>query len=197
MASGEEEEEEEVEIIPQTEKWKKDARDIGVVLDPEWLRALIDGWKEECVLCKIKGRISRDHRHWTQCYGGRKDKENIAEAIRILEEVRFADFSHCKWCYRSQAVCELWDRSVNWQHRVVFKKRKGSDCEYGRWLLEASAAFLAFGAGGGLEEWKARDMVIKPGFYTASGSRSFYKGPLIRNCGGEDVQSLYCSRPAF
>jgi len=57
-------------------------------------------------------------------------------------------------------VCELWDRSVNWQNKVVFKKKRGSDCNYGRWLLEAAAGFLAFRAGGGLEEWRARDVTL-------------------------------------
>jgi hypothetical protein len=81
----------------------------------------------------------------------------MVEAIKVLEEVEFASFAHCKWCYRSQAVCEIWARSVNWQGRVVFKKKPGVDCNYGRWVLEAAASFLAFGADSGLEEWKRRD----------------------------------------
>ena len=84
-------------------------------------------------------------------------KEEMTEAIKMLEGVQFASFAHCKWCYRSQAVCEMWARSVNLQGRAVFKKKPGVDCRYGKWVLEAAAAFLVLGADGGLEGWKARD----------------------------------------
>jgi hypothetical protein len=77
-------------------------------------------------------------------------KEKMSEAIKILEEVQFASFAHCRWCYRSQAVCEMWARSVNLQGRVVFKKKPGVDCRYGSWVLEAAAAFLVLGADSGL-----------------------------------------------
>lgn len=43
------------------------------------------------------------------------------------------------------------------QGRVVFKKKPGDDCKYGRWVLEAAAAFSAFGADSGLEGCRARD----------------------------------------
>ena len=84
-------------------------------------------------------------------------RERMSEAIEILDGVQFASFAHCRWCYRSQAVCEIWARSVNSQGRVVFRKRPGVDCKYGRWVLEAVAAFLVLGADGGLEAWTALD----------------------------------------
>jgi hypothetical protein len=159
---GEEEGEGEEEMVKTSRSviWRKDGRDLGAVLDPEWLRKLIDGWKEQCVLCRIRGRVPRGHRCWSQCDGGYEDKGKMEEAIRILDEVRFADFSHCKWCYRSQAVCEVWDRTIGWQNRVGFKKKTGRDCRYGRWLLEAAAAFLAFRADDGLEDWRLRDPML-------------------------------------
>jgi hypothetical protein len=137
--------------------WRKESRVIGSVLDPDRLRELSDEWKEQCVVCKVNGRIARGHRYWSSCESRHGDIERMTEAIGILEEVQFASFAHCKWCYRSQAVCEIWARNVNWQGRVVFKKKPGVDCKYGRWVLEAAAAFLAFGADDRLEDWRRRD----------------------------------------
>jgi hypothetical protein len=42
----------------------------------------------------------------------------------------------------------------------VFKKKTGRDCRYRRWLLEAVAAFLAFRADDGLEDWRLRDPTL-------------------------------------
>jgi superfamily II DNA helicase RecQ len=141
--------------------WRKDARDLGAVLDPGWLRKLTEGWKDQCVLCRIRGRNPRDHWCWSECDGRDEDKGKMEEAINLLDEVRFADFSQCKWCHRSQAVCELWDRTVGWQSRVVFKKKTGIECRYGRWVLEAAAGFLAFKAEEGLEDWRQRDPTLR------------------------------------
>jgi hypothetical protein len=120
------------------------------------LRALVDGWKRLCVICKIKGRISRGHTHWKKCNGAEAERRQVEEAVGVLQAVRFAAFSHCQWCYRSPAMCELWQRVLDKNNRVAFKKRPGIDCEYGTWLLEATAALLAFRKDGVLE-WKARD----------------------------------------
>jgi hypothetical protein len=147
----------EAELHSQQHYWRKESRVIGSVLDPDRLRELSDEWRGQCAVCKVNGRIARGHRHWSDCEGRHGDTEKMVEAIGILDEVQFASFAHCKWCYRSQAVCEIWARNVNWQGRVVFKKKPGVDCKYGRWVLEAAAAFLAFGADGGLEDWRRRD----------------------------------------
>jgi hypothetical protein len=147
----------EAELYSQQHYWRKESRVIGSVLDPDRLRELSDEWRGQCAVCKVNGRIARGHRHWSDCEGRHGDTEKMVEAIGILDEVQFASFAHCKWCYRSQAVCEIWARNVNWQGRVVFKKKPGVDCKYGRWVLEAAAAFLAFGADGGLEDWRRRD----------------------------------------
>jgi hypothetical protein len=137
--------------------WSKEPRVMGTVLDPAGLRELTEEWSERCAVCKVNGKIARGHRHWSDCKSQPGGLEKMSEAIKILEEVEFASFAHCRWCYRSQAVCEMWARSVNWQGRAVFKKKPGVDCTYGRWVLEAAATFLAFGVGGGLAEWKSRD----------------------------------------
>lgn len=150
-------ESDETELGSQQLDYWREARVVGSVLEPDRLRELSDEWKEQCAVCKVNGRIARGHRHWSDCTGKHGDTEKMAESIKVLEEVQFASFAHCKWCYRSQAVCEIWARSVNWQGRVVFKKKPGLDCTYGRWVLEAAASFLAFGADGGLEECKRRD----------------------------------------
>jgi hypothetical protein len=147
----------EAEGYSQQHYWREEGRVMGAVLDPDRLRELGDEWKEQCAVCKVKGKIARGHRHWSDCRDKHGGTEKIAEAIRILEAVQFANFAHCKWCYRSQAVCEIWARSVNWQGRVMFKKKPGVDCKYGRWVLEAAAAFLAFVTEGGLEEWRQQD----------------------------------------
>jgi len=157
FAEYDNDDDDEAELYSQQHYWRKESRVIGSVLDPDRLRELSDEWKEQCAVCKVNGRIARGHRHWSGCEGRHGDMEKMAEAIRILDEVQFASFAHCKWCYRSQAVCEIWARNVNWQGRVVFKKKPGVDCKYGRWVLEAAAAFLAFGADGGLEDWRRRD----------------------------------------
>jgi hypothetical protein len=49
---------------------------------------------------------------------------------------------------------------VSAQGRVVFKKKAGVDCRYGRWLFEAVAGLLAFKVGGGLEEWEQQDSTL-------------------------------------
>jgi superfamily II DNA helicase RecQ len=141
----------------QRRRWRKEPRVMGSDLDPARLRELTDEWSEQCAVCKVNGKIARGHRHWSDCKSQHSGLEKMSEAIKVLEDVQFASFAHCKWCYRSQAVCEMWARSVGWQGRVVFKKKPGVDCMYGRWVLEAAAAFLAFGADGGLEEWRSRD----------------------------------------
>jgi hypothetical protein len=152
------EEENDVAEAARTQRyWRRESRVIGSVLDPNRLRELTDNWHEQCAVCKASGKIARGHRHWSACSRMQDVKEEMTEAIKILEGVQFASFSHCKWCYRSQAVCEMWARSVNLQGRAVFKKKPGVDCKYGKWVLEAAAAFLVIGADGGLEGWKARD----------------------------------------
>ncbi|GAB7336953.1 hypothetical protein MBLNU13_g02559t2 [Cladosporium sp. NU13] len=138
-------------------RWSKEPRVMGTVLDPAHLRELTEEWSDRCAVCKINGKIARGHRHWSDCKGQHGGSEKMAETIKILEDVQFASFAHCRWCYRSQAACEMWARSVNWQGRAVFKKKTGVDCTYGRWVLEAAAAFLVFGVGGSVEEWKCRD----------------------------------------
>ena len=42
---------------------KAQARAMEAVVDVEELRQLVDEWKHLCVLCKIHGRFSSDHRH--------------------------------------------------------------------------------------------------------------------------------------
>jgi hypothetical protein len=61
---GEEEGEGEEETVKTSRlvTWRKDVQDLGAVLDPEWLRKLINRWKEQCVLCRIRGRVPRGHR---------------------------------------------------------------------------------------------------------------------------------------
>lgn len=142
---------------PRQRYWRRESRLIEAVLDPKRMRELTEEWHEQCAVCKVSGKIARGHRHWTDCKRAQEERGRIAEAIKALEDVQFASFAHCRWCYRSQAVCEIWARSVNWQGRVVFKKKPGVDCRYGRWVLEAAAIFLVFGADGGLEEWRVRD----------------------------------------
>lgn len=156
---GEEKEEENdvAEAAPAQRYWRRQSRVIESVLDPNRLRELTDEWHEQCAVCKASGKIARGHGHWSACTRMQGVKEKMTEAIKILEGVQFASFAHCKWCYRSQAVCEMWARSVNLQGRAVFKKKPGVDRKYGNWVLEATAAFLVLGADGGLEEWKARD----------------------------------------
>ena len=143
-----------------THRWRAEPRLMGAVLDVEELREMIDGWKEQCVLCRMQGRIARGHRRWSDCVEDVREKEKLREVIRVLEDIRFADFSHCRWCYRSQAICELWARSVDGQGRVVFRKRPGVDCKYGRWMLEAVAALLMFGADGDWEDRRRQDLTF-------------------------------------
>ena len=137
-----------------------EARRMGAVLDVEELKALVDGWKRLCVICKIKGRIARGHTHWTKCDGVQAEREQVEEAVRVLRGVQFKQFSQCKWCHRSQAMCELWRRGVDRNNRVFFAKQPGRDCVYGEWLLEATAAMLAFRKDG-LSKWKMQDPSLK------------------------------------
>jgi superfamily II DNA helicase RecQ len=156
--AGEDDDDDAAGGAPKPQFWRKESRVIDPVPDPGRLRELTEKWHEQCAVRKVAGKIARGHRHWSECDRVRgEEKDRISEAIKTLEEVQFASFAHCRWCYRSQAVCEMWARSVNWQGRVVFKKKPGVGCRYGRWVLEAAAIFLAFGADGGLEEWRIRD----------------------------------------
>ena len=136
---------------------REEARAMGVVIDVEELRQMVDEWKQLCVLCKLHGRSGNGHQHWRQCTGAPHEREKMEKAVQVLVEVRFADFSQCMWCNRSQAMCELWERKVNASGRVVFKRQAGKDCVYGRWLLEAAAGLLAFRTKDGLDEWMMAD----------------------------------------
>ncbi|KAG5930899.1 hypothetical protein E4U59_000744 [Claviceps monticola] len=129
----------------------REPRLMGAVLDIDHLRQLTNDWSEQCAITTI-GLIA------TVFNGGEK---KMTEAIKIVEEVDFARFVHCKWCYRPQAICELWNRSVNSQGRVAFNKKPGVDCTFGRWVLEAVAAFLAFGVKDNLEEWRREDRNLR------------------------------------
>lgn len=110
---------------PRQRYWRRESRLIEAVLDPKRMRELTEEWHEQCAVCKVTGKIARGHWHWTECSRAHAEKGRISEAIKALEDVQFASFAHCRWCYRSQAVCEIWARSVNWQGRVVFKKKPG------------------------------------------------------------------------
>jgi hypothetical protein len=136
---------------------RKEARAMGAVVDVEELRQMINEWKQVCVLCKLHGRFSNGHRHWRQCTGPPRQLQKMEEVVKILQEVKFANFSQCKWCNRSQSICELWERRVNASGLVVFKMRPGRDCAYGTWLLEAAAGLLAFRVKDGVEERRKMD----------------------------------------
>ena len=140
---------------------KERARAMGAVVDVEELRQMIDEWKQSCVLCKIHGRFSNGHRHWRECGGAAHERQKMEEAVNVLQEVRFAAFSQCQWCNRSQAICELWERRVNASGRVVLKTQPGRDCVYGKWLLEAAAGLLAFRAKDGLDERRTTDSSLR------------------------------------
>lgn len=81
----------------------------------------------------------------------------MEEAVQVLQGVQFADFSECRWCNRSQSICELWERKEKAAGSVVFVKKRGMACEYGRWLLEATAGLLAFRDKDGLSARRQAD----------------------------------------
>ena len=132
------------EVVAETPPPRRQAREIGPLLDVEQIRRLVDGWREVCVICKARGRTSTDHRHWKECGSGSADKAAMEETVLALEKVRFQSFSGCDYCRRPQAVCELWERSTNAYGWAIFKKRQGVQCRYGLWLIEATAALIAF-----------------------------------------------------
>ncbi|KAG6018630.1 hypothetical protein E4U40_008026 [Claviceps sp. LM458 group G5] len=77
----------------------------------------------------------------------------MENAFKFLSDIKFQAYAHCNWCYRPQAICGIWERGVNKQGWAAFKKKPGADCTAGRVVLDAAAAFLAFGATDNLEEW--------------------------------------------
>jgi hypothetical protein len=149
---------EEIEEIGEVEEaaelCRGKGREMGPKLDVEQIRTLLEGWKETCAICKARGRTSEGHRHWRQCPFADKDREAVENVVRVLGQVRFADFSGCDYCRRPQAVCELWARSTNARGWVVFSKKRGVQCRYGSWLLEGTAVLLALKARNGFQEWE-------------------------------------------
>jgi hypothetical protein len=132
------------EVVAATPPLRRQAREVGPLLDVEQIRRLVDGWRDVCVICKARGRTSKDHTHWKECGSGSADKAAMEESVSALERVKFQSFSGCDYCRRPQAVCELWARSTNAYGWTVFKKRQGVQCRYGLWLSEAAAALIAF-----------------------------------------------------
>lgn len=148
---------EEITPVNSTYVEKEQARVMGPLVNVEQLRQMIDEWKQSCVLCKIHGRSNNAHQHWTECRGVAQEREKMEEAVKLLQEVEFAAFSQCKWCNRSQAICEVWERRINAAGRTMFQTRPGRDCRYGRWLLEAAAGLLAFRVKDGLDQRRTTD----------------------------------------
>jgi hypothetical protein len=132
------------EVVAATPPLRRQAREIGPLLDVEQIRRLVDGWRDVCVICKARGRTSKDHAHWKECGSGSADKAAMEVTVLALEKVKFQSFSGCDYCRRPQAVCELWARSTNAYGWTVFNKRQGVQCRYGLWLSEATAALIAF-----------------------------------------------------
>ena len=132
------------EVVAETPPPRRQAREIGALLDVEQIRRLVDGWREVCVICKVRGRTSTDHTHWKECGSGSADKAAMEETVLALEKVKFQSFSGCDYCRRPQAVCELWAKSTNSYGWAIFKKRQGVQCRYGVWLSEATAALITF-----------------------------------------------------
>jgi len=69
------------------DRWSMGPRVMGAALDVEELRQMIDGWKEQCVLCKVQGRIARGHRWWSDCNEDGSAKKKMQEVIHMLEDV--------------------------------------------------------------------------------------------------------------
>jgi hypothetical protein len=132
------------EVVAATPPQRRQAREIKSLLDVDQIRRLVDGWRDVCVICKARGRTSKDHAHWKECGSRSADKAAMEESVSALERVKFQSFSGCDHCRRPQAVCELWARSTNAYGWTVFKKWQGVQCRYGFWLIEAAAALIAF-----------------------------------------------------
>jgi hypothetical protein len=153
--------------------------EIGPQLSVERIRQLLDGWKGVCVICRARGRSSRDHTHWKECQAGVADKAAMEEAMKTLEAVRFQSFSGCHYCQRPQAVCELWNRTVNGGGWAVFKKRQGAQCSYGAWLMEGAAVLLALKAKDGLKDRRAAESC--PGAFVKEMGRKDRRGEVEFN----------------
>lgn len=51
------------EVVVATPLLRRQVREIGPLLDVEQIRRLVDGWTDVCVICKSRGRSSKDHAH--------------------------------------------------------------------------------------------------------------------------------------
>ncbi|KAG6284253.1 hypothetical protein E4U09_008101 [Claviceps aff. purpurea] len=126
------------------------------MLDPSCLthlKQLIDDWGSQCVVCKLHGKKHRDDHHWNDCDSVQGGKEKMEHAFTFLTDIKFQPYAHCNWCYRPQAICEIWERGVNNRGWATFKKIPAADCTARQVVKDAAAAFLAFGATDNLEEW--------------------------------------------
>ena len=158
------------EVVAATPPQRRQAREIGPLLDVEQIRRLVDGWRDVCAICKARGRSSKDHAHWKECGSDSADKVAMEETLLRLERVKFQSFSGCDYCRRPQAVCGLWAKSTNAYGWAIFKKRQGVQCRYGQWLSEGAAALMAFGSRDWLGE--ERDGVAKQeGFMVEMGRK--------------------------
>ncbi|CCE34814.1 uncharacterized protein CPUR_08753 [Claviceps purpurea 20.1] len=131
-------------------------------LDKEEIKLLAISWSNICVVCKVNGKEPRNHHHWTKCDSVQGGQEKMTDALAFLRGIPFAKFVHCNFCYRPQAICEIWNRSLNNRGLVAFNKTPGAQCSFGMGVWEAAAAFLAFGQIDNLEEWRRDgDLVAK------------------------------------
>jgi hypothetical protein len=78
--------------------------------DVEDKRRLVNRWREVCVICRARGRVADDHRHWREYPPRAEEKLAVEQVMGVLKAVRFDVFSGYTYCKRSQAVCELWAR---------------------------------------------------------------------------------------
>jgi hypothetical protein len=78
------------EVVAATPPLRRQAREIGPLLDVEQIRRLVDGWTDVCVICKSRGRSSKDHGHWKEwvCRQG-SDERDFAETRKRQVSVVF------------------------------------------------------------------------------------------------------------
>ncbi|KAG6064360.1 hypothetical protein E4U32_000281 [Claviceps aff. humidiphila group G2b] len=50
-------------------------------LDLTHMRQLTNDWSEQCVVCKVNGKIAQNHRHWSLCDSMQGGEKKMPDAI--------------------------------------------------------------------------------------------------------------------
>lgn len=113
----------------------------------EELDKAFGNWVEQCVWCKIQGKIEtvqQEHKSWRECgeMSG-EDREKMEIAWKSIGEVSFERFAGCSFCLIPQKICHLWEE-LDSRGPARYRRRRGGECQYEGLLKDVMAGIMVF-----------------------------------------------------